>query len=86
MTTFKGHKTGFKPGASNTCAPNEMGPPATAFKGRGALPAGKLKGYPGAVADISGSNRRVAKSAHGAGSGAGTMQRGTNAFSKGKRK
>lgn len=85
MTTFKGHKTGFNPAGNNACAPNENGPPNTVFKGRGALPKGKLKNYPNGAADISNSNRRVAKSNVGSG-GASTPFRGTNAFSKGKGK
>jgi hypothetical protein len=83
MTTFKGHKTGFKPGATNKCDPNAFGPPATSFKGRGALPEGKMdKRYPGAVADISGSNRRVAKGQHGEGAGSGTTYSGRDPFGK----
>ncbi len=44
---------------------------------------GKLKRYPGAVADTSAGNRRLAKSNHGDGGSSGTTQRGTNAFTKG---
>lgn len=71
MTTFKGHKTGFNKSGSNKCVPNEMGPPATKFGGRPAVPAGALKRYPGATADISSGNRRLAKAKHGDGSGDG---------------
>lgn len=81
MTTFKGHRTGFKPSATNKCDPNPLGPPATAFKGRGALPEGKMnQRYPGATADVSGSNRRVAKSTHGEGEGSGTNFCGRDPF------
>lgn len=86
MTTFKGHKTGFNPSGSNADVPNPSGPPKTKFTGRGALPKGGLKNYPGAVADISGGNRRTAKVAHGDGGGSSTSHSGTNAFTKGKRK
>lgn len=73
-TRFKGggNKTGFNPSGSNDVTPNFMGPPKTKFTGRGAVPSGELKGYPGAVADIEGGNRRLAKANHGEGSGAGT--------------
>jgi len=56
------------------CVPNEFGPPDTMFKGRGALPTGKMDAasYPGETADISNSNRRAAKSRHGTGSGGAT--------------
>lgn len=67
MATFKGKKTGFNPSGNNNTVPNEMGPPATKFSGRPAVPAGPLKNYPGAVADISSGNRRLAKSNHGGG-------------------
>lgn len=73
MTTFKGRKTGFNPTGSNEAVPNVKGPPATKFGGRPAVPAGSLKRYPGAVADISGGNRRLAKSNHGDGGGSGTV-------------
>lgn len=85
MTTFKGHKTGFNPGGSNECTPNPMGPPATKFGGRPAVPAGPLKRYPGAVADVGMGNRRLAKSKHGDGAGSGTTfsTTGGNAFGRG---
>lgn len=85
MTTFKGHKTGFNKGGSNTCLPNEMGPPATKFAGRPAVPAGPLKRFPGAVADISSGNRRLAKSNHGDGGGDGVNYCGSpNGFKGGR--
>jgi hypothetical protein len=83
-TTFKGHKTGFKSGKSNTCVPNESGPPKTKFTGRPAVPAGPLKHYPGGVANISDGNRRLAKSNHGDGGGCGTTFRTRTAFGKSK--
>lgn len=86
MTTFKGHKTGFNTKGNNKCVPNEMGPPATKFKGRPAVPAGPLKRYPGAVADTSMGNRRLAKSAHGDGAGSGTAFSTTTAFGSKRRK
>jgi len=86
MTTFKGHKTGFNPSGSNECCPNENGPPATDFRGRGAVPDGQLKRYPGPVADISGSNRRAAKTAHGDGMGSGTSFKTHTGFGSGGRK
>jgi hypothetical protein len=82
--TFKGKKTGFNPSGSNACVPNEMGPPATKFKGRGALPEGPLKRFPGAAADISSGNRRLAKANHGEGGGSGTTFNGRTAFNRGK--
>lgn len=85
MTTFKGHKTGFNPGGSNKCVPNEMGPPKTKFGGRPAVPAGSLKRYPGAVADTGMGNRRLAKSMHGDGGGSGTNFSTTTAFGKGRK-
>ena len=85
MTTFKGTKTGFNRTGSNECVPNEMGPPATKFTGRGGLPEGPLKRYPGAVADTSMGNRRLAKAAHGDGDGSGTRFMGNTAFDRGRR-
>lgn len=85
MTTrFSGHKTGFNRSGSNDCVPNKMGPPATKFGGRPAVPAGPLKRYPGAVADIGGGNRRLAKSNHGDGGGSGVNFKGRTGFSKHK--
>jgi hypothetical protein len=81
-TTFKGHKTGFKSGKSNTCAPNEMGPPSTKFSGRGAVPEGPFKRFPGAVADISNGNRRLSKSNYGADGSDGVTFRGRGALSR----
>jgi hypothetical protein len=79
-TKFCGHKTGFNPKGSNTCTPNESGPPATKFGGRPAVPAGPLKHYPGGVANISNGNRRLAKSQHGDGGGSGTTFKTRTAF------
>jgi len=88
MTTFKGFKTGFNKSGSNSCTPNAFGPPNTNFKGRGAVGEGRMnKRYPGQVADISGSNRRAAKSQHGDGGGSGTTFKSCTAFDgNGKRK
>jgi hypothetical protein len=87
MTRFKGQKTGFNPKGSNDCCPNPMGPPSTKFGGRPAVPAGQFKRYPGAVADIEGGNRRLAKSNHGDGGGSGTSfsTTGGNAFGRGRK-
>lgn len=83
MTTFKGHKTGFNKTGSNTCTPNFMGPPATKFSGRGGVPEGQLKRYPGETANTSGGNRRLAKANHGDGAGDGTRYAGRRtAFNK----
>ena len=82
MTTFKGMKTGFNKTGSNECCPNFMGPPDTKFTGRGGVPEGPLKRYPGAVAETSGGNRRLAKSNHGDGGGSGTRFSGNTAFDK----
>lgn len=83
-TKFCGHKTGFNPSGSNTCTPNESGPPKTKFGGRPAVPAGPLKNYPGGVANISDGNRRLAKSKVGDGNGHGTVFRTRTAFGKSK--
>lgn len=87
MTKFKGHKTGFNRTGSNDCTPNPTGPPATKFGGRPAVPAGPLKRYPGAVANIGNGNRRLAKAAHGDGGGSGTSfsTTGGNAFGRGRK-
>lgn len=82
MSKFKGHKTGFNRTGSNKCVPNEMGPPDTKFGGRGAVPDGQLKRYPGATADISGGNRRLAKAKHSEGEGSGVSFGGRGAFKK----
>jgi hypothetical protein len=79
-TRFCGHRTGFNPTGENDITPNFMGPPATKFGGRPAVPAGPLKRYPGAAADISSGNRRLAKSNQGEGDGSGTVFKGTTAF------
>lgn len=87
MTKFCGHKTGFNPKGNNMAVPNEMGPPSTKFGGRPAVPAGPLKRFPGAAADISNGNRRLAKSNHGTGEGDGVNFKTDTAFGKGgKRK
>jgi hypothetical protein len=83
-TRFRGKKTGFNKMGSNDCCPNEMGPPTTKFLGRGGLPEGPLKHYPGAVADTSMGNRRLAKSNHGDGGGSSTRFSGNTAFDKGR--
>lgn len=80
MTKFKGHRTGFNKSGSNTCAPNESGPPATKFGGRPAVPAGPLKRYPSGAAEISDGNRRLAKSRVGDGGGSGTTFKTNTAF------
>jgi len=85
MTSFKGHRTGFNPKGSNYCVPNESGPPSTKFGGRPAVPAGPLKRYPGAVADIGNGNRRLSKAAHGDGGGSGTSFSTNTAFGKGRK-
>jgi hypothetical protein len=78
MTTFKGFN------AFGDSAGDSLSAPKTEWKGRGVLPKGKLKRYPGEAANISNGNRRLAKAKHGAGGGSGTSHRGTNAFTKGK--
>ena len=86
-TRFKGHKTGFNKSGNNDCDPNKLGPPTTKFGGRHAVPAGPLKRYPGAAADISSGNRRLSKSNHGDGGGSGTgfSTTGGNAFGRGSK-
>ena len=76
-TRFRGLKTGFNKTGSNDCVPNELGPPTTKFMGRGGVPEGPLKLYPGAVADTSSGNRRLAKSNHGEGAGSSTRYSGS---------
>lgn len=85
-TRFCGRKTGFNPSGENDVTPNFMGAPKTKFGGRPAVPAGPLKRYPGAVAEISNGNRRLAKSNHGDGGGSGTSFSTQTAFKGGKRK
>ena len=85
MTRFCGHKTGFNPTGEGMGTPNEMGPPSTKFGGRPAVPAGPLKRYPGAAADISNGNRRLAKSKHGAGEGDGVAFKTHTAFGSGEK-
>lgn len=81
-TRFSGHKTGFKPGESNSCVPNPAGPPKTKFGGRPAVPAGPLKHYPGGAASIDNGNRRLAKASVGEGGGMSTVFRTNTAFGK----
>lgn len=81
-TKYKGHKTGFNRSGSNDVTPNFSGPPKTDFCGRGAVPDGKLKHYPGAVAGTSGGNRRLAKANHGDGGGSSTRYRTSTAFGR----
>ena len=87
MTRYCGHKTGFNKTGENDVTPNKMGAPTTKFGGRPAVPAGPLKRYPGAAADIEGGNRRLAKSSHGDGGGSGTSfsTTGGNAFGRGRK-
>lgn len=88
MTRHKGHKTGFNPmGGGNDSTPNPSGAPKTKFKGRGGLPEGPLKRYPGGAADTSGGNRRLAKSGVGDGGGSGVTfsTTGGNAFGRGRK-
>ena len=83
MTTMKG-RTAFNRKGTKV-VPNEFGPPDTAFKGRGALPAGKMtKRYPGAVADTGDSNRRHAKAKVGDGGGCATVFKSRTGFGSGK--
>lgn len=79
-TKFKGHRTGFNPTGSNAAIPNELGAPKTTFSGRGAVPKGGFKRFPGAVADVEGGNRRLSKSKHGDGGGSGTTYSGRTPF------
>ncbi len=81
-TKFRGVKTGFNKTGNNDCVPNELGPPATKFTGRGGVPEGPLTRYPGVVADVGLGNRRLAKSKHGDGGGSGTRFDGNTAFDK----
>jgi hypothetical protein len=87
MTQFKGKKTGFNPSGSNDTTPNRMGPPATKFMGRGGVPEGPLKRFPGITEDVEGGNRRLARAKHGDGGGSGTSfsTTGGNAFGKGRK-
>lgn len=85
MTKFCGLKTGFNPKGRNETDPNPMGPPKTKFTGRGGVPEGPLKHFPGAVADTSMGNRRLAKSNHGEGDGGSTRYSGNTAFNRGRK-
>jgi hypothetical protein len=79
-TRFCGHKTGFNPTGENMVDPNPLGPPKTEYGGRPAVPAGRLKRYPSAAADISSGNRQLAKARHGEGDGSGVVFKGSSAF------
>lgn len=85
MTKHKGHKTGFNPMGSNDATPNASGAPKTKFGGRGGMPEGPLKHYPGGAGNISDGNRRTAKSDVGDGGGSGTHFNGRTAFSRGRK-
>jgi len=87
-TKYKGNKIGFNKSGSNDVTPNMVGPPATKFMGRGGVPEGPLKHFPGAVAQTSNGNRRLSKSGVGAGDGSGTKfcTTGGNGFGRGNRK
>lgn len=85
MTKYRGHKTGFNPSGDNGVTPGLTSAPKTDFCGRGAVPGGKLKRYPGSVADISGGNRRLAKSDAGDGGGSGTRFSTSAAFGRGRK-
>lgn len=84
MTTYKGFRTGFNKSGSNNVVPNPNGPPATKFTGRGGVPEGPLKHYPGSAADTSNGNRRLAKSGQGAGDGSSTRYSGHTGFRSGR--
>jgi hypothetical protein len=79
MTKFCGFN-GFGDSAGDS-----MTGQGTTWKGRGVLPAGKLKNVPSDVANISGSSRRMAKAKVGSGGGLGTHYRGPNALSRGNK-
>lgn len=78
MTTFKNCVNAFGKSAGD-----DMSKHATKWSGRGVLPQGKLKNYPGETGNISGGSRHLAKAKYGAGSGSGVFFKGFNAFSKG---
>jgi hypothetical protein len=80
MTKFKNTVNAFgnSPG-------DDMQKHVTNFGGRGSFPQGKLKRYPGEVANISTGNRRLAKAKYGTGGDSGTSFCGKNAFSRGKK-
>lgn len=80
MTTFKNTVNAF-----GNSAGDNMDKHVTKWSGRGVLPAGRLKNYPGETGKISGGNRRLAKASYGTGDG-GVYFKGTNAFTKGKGK
>jgi hypothetical protein len=79
MTTFKNTVNAF-----GNSSGDDMQKHVTSWGGRGAMPKGKLKNYPGEVANISTGNRRLAKAKYGTGGKSVTGFCGTNAFSKKK--
>jgi hypothetical protein len=73
-----------KVNAFGNSAGDDLEKHVTSWRGAGtSFPKGKLKRYPGAVGDISGGNRRLAKAQHGDGGGSATSFCGKNAFTKG---
>ena len=79
MTTFKNSVNAFGSSAGDSVTAH-----TTKYKGRGSFPKGSPGKYPGGAGDISGGNRRLAKSKMGTGGGGGTtFKKGTNAFSRG---
>jgi hypothetical protein len=82
-TRYCGLKNGFNRTGDNDVTPMLEGA-STKYMGRGALP--KKLMVPNGFAEIDDGNRRLAKSRGGDGGGMGTSMRGTNAFTKGKRK
>jgi hypothetical protein len=79
MTTFKNSVNAFGKSAGDSLSTN-----STSWGGRGVLPKGKLKRYPGAAGGADVGSRRLARSNYGDGGGSGTSFCGKNAFSKGK--
>jgi hypothetical protein len=79
MTKFCGFN------AFGDSAGDDLSRQSTEWKGRGVLPKGKLKNVPSETANISGGNRRLAKSKYGHGGSLGTSYRGPNALSRGKK-
>lgn len=75
-----------KVNAFGSSAGDDMEKHVTKWSGRGVLPQGKLKTYPGATGNIASGNRKLATAKHGTGGGSGVSFRGTNAFTKGKGK
>lgn len=83
MTKIKG-RTAFN-NSGTACIPNPSGAPKTKFKGRGGVPEGGLKHFPGGAASIDNGNRRLAKSEMGDGAGSGTSFSGRTAFNRGRK-